>query len=171
MSNLFPKSVPADPTIHLTANTQPKSEGEKTASPYPFKEAVGALLYLALMTRPDISYAVGQVSRYCQNPNQQHWDAVTQIFAYLNGTIDYGIWLGGNRKGLIGYTDADFAGDRNDYRSTSGGIFFFNGGPVSWFSKKQPCTALSTTESEYIAACEATKTIIWLSCLLEDVRC
>jgi hypothetical protein len=168
MSNLFPKTVPADPTIHLTTNHQPKSEGEKTASPYPYKEAVGALLYLALMSRPDISYAVGQVSRYCQNPNQHHWKAVTQIFAYLNGTMDYGIWLGGNRNGLTGYTDADFAGDRNDYRSTSGGIFFFNGGPVSWFSKKQPCTALSTTESEYIAACEATKTIVWLSCLLED---
>ncbi|XP_045027096.1 secreted RxLR effector protein 161-like [Daphnia magna] len=120
------------------------------------------------MTRPDICYAVGQVSKYCQNPDPSHWDAVVQIFAYLKGTADYGIWLGGNRSGLVGFTDADYAGDKNDYRSTSGGIFFFNGGPVSWFSKKQSCTVLSTTESEYIAACEATKTIVWLSCLLED---
>ena len=168
MSNLAPKSIPADPSIRLIANKSPKSEGEKTTSPYPYREAVGALLYLALMTRPDISYAVGQVSKYCQNPNESHWNAVTQIFAYLNGTMDFGIWLGGERTGLIGYTDADYAGDKNDYRSTSGSIFFFHGGPVSWSSKKQTCTALSTTEAEYIAACEATKTAVWLSCLLQD---
>jgi hypothetical protein len=116
MSNLAPKSIPADPSIRLIANKSPKSEGEKTTSPYPYREAVGALLYLALMTRPDISYAVGQVSKYCQNPNESHWNAVTQIFAYLNGTMDFGIWLGGERTGLIGYTDADYAGDKNDYR-------------------------------------------------------
>jgi hypothetical protein len=168
MSNLASKSIPADPSIRLIANKSPKSEGEKTTSPYPYREAVGALLYLALMTRPDISYAVGQVSKYCQNPNESHWNAVTQIFAYLNGTMDFGIWLGGERTGLIGYTDADYAGDKNDYRSTSGSIFFFHGGPVSWSSKKQTCTALSTTEAEYIAACEATKTAVWLSCLLQD---
>jgi hypothetical protein len=168
MSNLAPKSIPADPSIRLIANKSPKSEGEKTTSPYPYREAVGALLYLALMTRPDISYAVGQVSKYCQNPNESHWNAVTQIFAYLNGTMDFGIWLGGERTGLIGYTDADYAGDKNDYRSTSGSIFFFHGGPVSWSSKKQTCTVLSTTEAEYIAACEATKTAVWLSCLLQD---
>lgn len=169
MSSLLPRSIPADPSTHLVTSKRPKSEGEMTtASPYPYREAVGALLYVALMTRPDICYAVGQVSKYCQNPDPSHWDAVVQIFAYLKGTADYGIWLGGNRSGLVGFTDADYAGDKNDYRSTSSGIFFFNGGPVSWFSKKQSCTALSTTESEYIAACEATKTIVWLSCLLED---
>ena len=168
MSKMIPKTIPADPSIRLIASKCPKSEGEKTTSPYPYREAVGALLYLALMTRPDISYAVGQVSKYCQNPNESHWNAVTQIFAYLNGTMDFGIWLGGERTGLIGYTDADFAGDKSDYRSTSGSIFFFHGGPVSWSSKKQSCTALSTTEAEYIAACEATKTAVWLSCLLQD---
>ena len=169
MSTFVPKTTPADPSVHLTASKAPKNEGEKnTTSPYPYREAVGALLYLALMTRPDISYAVGQVSKFSQNPNNSHWKAVTQIFAYLNGTKDLGIWLGGKRSGLTGFTDADFAGDRTDCRSTSGSIFFFHEGPVSWSSKKQTCTALSTTEAEYVAACEATKTAVWLSYLLQD---
>ncbi len=120
------------------------------------------------MTRPNISYAVGQVSKFSQNPNDSHWNAVIQIFSYLNGTSDLGILLGGKRLGLVGYTDADFAGDRVDYRSTSGSIFFFHEGPVSWSSKKQTCSALSTTESEYVAAFEATKTAVWLSHLLQD---
>ena len=93
--------------------------------PYPYKHAVGALLYLSLSTRPDISFAVGQVAKYSQNPDSTHWDAVTQIFAYLNGTKDLGIWIGGSEKGILGYSDADFAGDINDRSSTSGTIFFF----------------------------------------------
>ena len=120
MSDFHPKVVPADPNMHLSSNVQ-KSEGERTIFPHPYREAVGALLYVSLMTRPDISYAVGQVSKHCQNPNQSHWEAVEQIFAYLVGTMDYGIWLGAGRRGLIGYTDADFAGDRDDCSSTSGG--------------------------------------------------
>ena len=90
------------------------------------------------------------------------------ICAYLNGTLEFGIWLGGSLSGLVGFTDTDFARDKTGYRSTSGSIFFFHGGPVAWSSKKQPCTALSTTEAEYVAACEATKTAVWLSCLLQD---
>ena len=56
------------------------------------------------------------------------------------------------------YTNADFAGDVDDIKSTSGSIFFLNGGPVAWASKKQPCTSLSTTEAEYISACQGPKT-------------
>ena len=120
------------------------------------------------MTHPDISYAVGQVTKYCSNPYQSHWGAVLHIFAYLVGTIDYGIWLGGEKRGLTSYTDADFAGDRDYCSSTSGGIFFLHGGPVAWYSKKQPDIAQSTTESEYIALCEGTKMVVFLSRLQED---
>jgi hypothetical protein len=168
MSDLPPKCIPADPSVHLASDNVSKGKGEKTAFPYPYREAVGALLYVALMTRPDIAYAVGQVSKYCQNPNQSHWNAVSQIFSYLVGTKDYGIWLGGSQSGLVGYTNANFAGDQDDCRSTSGGIFFLHGGPVALFSKKQPDIAQSTTESEYIALCEGTKSIVFLCRLQED---
>jgi hypothetical protein len=104
MSDLPPKLIPADPSVHLASPNVSKGEGEKTAFPYPYRVAVGALLYIALMTRPDIAYAVGQV------------------------------WLGGSQCGLIGYTDANFAGDRNQCRSTSGGILF----SLAWW----PCSGV-----------------------------
>jgi hypothetical protein len=119
MSDLPPKLIPADPSVHLASDNVSKGEGEKTAFPYPYRAAVGALLYVALMTRPDIAYAVGQV------------------------------WLGGSQCGLIGYTDANSAGDRNQCRSTSGSIhFLLHGGPVAWLSKKHPDIAQSTSELE-----------------------
>lgn len=86
----------------------------------------------------------------------------------MNGTHKFGIWIGGARTGLVGFSDADFAGDTTDRKSISGNIFFFHGGPVAWSSNKHQCTALSTTESEYISACEAAKTAVWLSYLLKD---
>ena len=168
MADLHPKVIPADPTKRLKTANPMKSEGEMPQTRYPYREAVGALLYLALSTRPDISYAVSQIAKHCQNPDATHWEAVIQILAYLKGTKDLRIWLGGKQDGIVGYSDADFAGDINDRSSTSGSIFFFRGGPVAWSSKKQTCIALSTTEAEYVAACEATKTAVWLRCLLQD---
>ncbi len=167
MEEIATRAIPADPKIRLSAATNPKSEGEES---YSFREPVGALLYLSLQTRPDISYAVCQVAKYCQNPKTEHWRALVQIFGYLKATRDYGIWLGGERTGLVGFADADFAGDVNDRKSTSGSIFFLHNGPVAWASKKQPCTALSTTEAEYISACQATKTAVWFQYLLEDLN-
>lgn len=160
--------IPADLSVHLTSSNVSKSEGEKTVFPYPYREAVGAVPHVALMTRPDISYAVDQVFKYCQNQNKSHWDAVIQIFAYLVGTMDYGIWLGGSPIGNVGFTDANFAGDRDDCRSTSGAIFFLHGGPMSWFSKKQPDIAQPTTESEYITLFDGVNSIVFLSRLQED---
>ena len=125
LTNCNPKSTPADSNARLNAAMVPKSEGEKKKKPTTdYRSAVGALLYLATMTRPDISYAVSQVAKYCENPQPAQWNAVKRIFAYQKGTCDYGLWLGGRDEGVVGYTDADYAGDTDNSKSTSGNIFF-----------------------------------------------
>ena len=90
----------------------PQTEAEhEIMQKIPYHEVVGSLLYLVVNTRPDIAYAVSEVSKYCQVPGLGHWKAVKQILWYLKGTADYGILLGGDDLKLIGYTDADWAGD------------------------------------------------------------
>ena len=171
MSNCQPRSTPADPNARLSSSMTPQTEGGNLdMSTVPFREAVGLLLYLTTTTRPDIAFAVSQVSKFCQDPQPAHWKAVKRIFAYLKGTSDFGLWLGGRRdEDVTGYTDADYAGDTDDRKSTSGSIFFFHGGPIAWSSRKQKCTALSTTEAEYVSLSEAIKDALWISSLAKDL--
>ncbi len=136
----------------------------------PYREAVGCLMYITTTTRPEIAFAVGQVSKFCQNPGAAHWNAVKRILSYLAGTINHGLCFGGGSPTTAGYTDADYAGDKDNFRSTTGFIFMLHGGPVSWSSRRQTCTALSTTESEFVAACETSKEGVWLTRLMEDIR-
>ncbi len=113
-----------------------------------YQSAVGSLLYLATETRPDITYAVNNV---CAHPSNQHWTAVKQIFRYLSGTIDHGL-LYEKTKGptkLVGFSDADWAGDTEYFKSTSGYCLEIGGTLITWKSKKQACVALSTAEAEY----------------------
>lgn len=111
-----------------------------------YKEADGAPFYLFTTTRPDISFAVGQVAKFNQNPGTQHWKAVKRIFRYIAGTRTFEI-LYSKKKGemVMGYTDADHAGDLDDRASTSGCVFLCSGGSISWFSHKQECNSPSTT--------------------------
>ena len=106
--------------------------------------------------------SVGQVSRYSQSPGQEHWKALKRILAYLRKTLNYGLLFGGGDDELYDYCDADYAGDLGNRRSTSGAVFTLHNGPVSWFSRRQSCVALSTTESEFISAAEGAKEAIWL---------
>ena len=128
----------------------------------PLLEGVGCLLHLVGLTRPDIAYAVGQLSRFTQNPGPEHWKAFKRILAYLRKTPKFGVQFGGGSSVLQGYVDADYAGDLDNRRSTSGAVFTLNGGPISWHSRRQSCVALSTTESEFISAADGTKEAIWL---------
>ena len=164
MADCLPLKLPAEPGCHLAEI--PDAENTKR---YPYREAIGSLMYLMAVSRPDIAFAVGQASRHCENPQPQHWAAVKRIFAYLQGTINYGICYGLNQNGLRGYSDSDYAGDPNTRKSTTGFLFLFNGGPVAWSSKRQPCVALSSTEAEFVAACEATKEGVWLGRLMSDL--
>ena len=128
-------------------------------------------MYATIGTRADIAYAVGVVSQYMANPGPQHWIATQRIFKYLKGTLDHVLQYGGSSSSLqaVGYCDADYAGDIDTRRSTTGYTFLLAGGAISWNSKKQPTVALSTTEAEYMAATHATKEAIWLHKLFKDI--
>lgn len=99
----------------------------------------------------------------------EHWEAVKWILKYLRGTSKLCLSFGGSEPVLEGFTDADLAGDLDNRKSTSGYLFTFCGGAVSWQSKLQKCVALSTTESEYIAANEAGKEMIWLQRFIQEL--
>jgi hypothetical protein len=132
---------------------------------------VGALRYL-VNTRPDLSYAVGYVSRFIEKPTTEHLLAVKRVLRYIAGTVDYGCHYG-KKKGadvLVGYSDSDLARDVDTRKSTTGVLFFLNDNLVTWQSQKQRVVALSSCEAEYIAATTAACQGIWLSRLLAEFK-
>jgi len=163
-------STPSDPHVHLS---YPLPDDCDSSIPnFPYQEIVGSLLYLATHSRPDIAQAVSVVSQYATNFREIHCNAVKRILKYLRGTTDFALCYSSVPTGnqvLVAYTDADYAGDLNDRKSRSGSLLFLNNGPVLWLSRKQPCTASSTTESEYIAASLTSKEIVWARRLLHDL--
>jgi hypothetical protein len=109
------------------------------------------------------------MAQFSEKPQKHHWIAVKRIFAYPKGTQEYGIRFGPGHDCLRGYSDSDFADYLNSRRSTKAFIFILNGGQLAWSSGRQPCVTLSSTESEFVAACEAAKEAIWLKRLMKDV--
>jgi len=128
----------------------------------PYASAVVSLMYAMLCRRPDICFTVGLVSRYQSNPGPTHWQAVKRSMRYLCGTIDLILCYQGGDLKLRGYSYADWGGDPDESRSTSGYVFTLSGGAISWCSKKQDCITLSTMETKYIARSITTQEAIWL---------
>ena len=127
-----------------------------------YRNAVGCLMYLMVGTRPDLAAAVGVLSQFASDPCPTHWQALKRVFKYVQGTKTHGVeFQAKDQEGLEGYSDADWAGDVETRRSTSGYAFMMNGGCISWISKKQR-TALSTMEAEYMTLTEAVQEVIWL---------
>lgn len=137
---------------------------------FPFRQAVGSILYAASKTRPDIAYAVNVVSRYLENPTEHDVQNVKRILRYLNGNSKAFLKFSGDGKNVLyAYSDADFAGDKIDRKSTSGFVIMYMGGPVGWRACKQPIVATSTTESEFIAADLCAKELVYLKAVLEQL--
>ena len=150
-----------------------RQPGELQADQSLYQQAIGCSMWVSKGTRPDITYIIGQLSQHCNEPTIRHWNAVLRVFRYLKGTINYSISYGtgrGEGPKLQGYSDADYAGDTVDRRSTSGHIYLLNSGPVTWSSTKQRCVATSTTESEYISLSEASKQGQWIRALLRELQ-
>ncbi|CAA7020014.1 unnamed protein product [Microthlaspi erraticum] len=158
------RTTPMDANIKLK-----RDEGSLLPDPRPYRSLVGSLLYLTI-TRPDISFAVGLVSRFMQSPRKPHLEAAKKILKYVKTTLGMGLMYKYNAKvSLYGFTDADFGGDLDGRKSTSGFVFLCGDTSVSWCSKKQATVSLSTTEAEYKASTLAAQECIWLRRLLEDL--
>ncbi|CAL2238507.1 unnamed protein product [Prunus armeniaca] len=165
-------STPLAAHFKLSGQQCPKSEEEQQVmEKVPYANVVGCLMYAMVCTRPDIAQAISVVSRYMGNPGKQHWDAVKWILRYLKGSWRQRIMFEKQKENarVLGYVDADYAGDLDKRRSTSGYVFTCAGRPISWRALLQPITALSTTEAEYIALAEAGKEAIWLNGLVSQM--
>ena len=130
-----------------------------------FRELIGALLWIGLLTRPDIASSVRAEARYCSAPTLIHWKVARSILGYAMRTSSYGIsFQRGTFTGisLISFADADYASRSTDRRNVSGGVVMCAGGPASWDSKTQKCVTLSTTQAEYVAMSDMGKDILFL---------
>lgn len=166
MDDCKPVGTPVDPGSHLMKAT----EDEEALEQQKYQSLVGSLMYLSTSTRPDLAYAVGTLARFSSKPNRSHWTAAKRVLRYLRGTKNHGIvFTESESVECLGYSDADWAGDREDRRSTSGYLFLMAGGPVSWKSRKQGTVALSTAEAEYIALSSAAQETVWLRRLVSEL--
>jgi len=149
----------------------PDEESNLLHESFSYRSAVGALLYLATGTRPDIAHAVGLVSRNLEKPSHEDFIKVKRIFRYLQGTTDHGlVYRPGYKPGVIeNYSDADHGGDFQTGRSTTGVVCLHAGAAISWLSQRQSSVAISTTEAEIVAASEAAREVVWLRRLMETM--
>ena len=129
-------------------------------------------MYVMLGTRPDLTYAVGKLARFSVNPSPDHFSAVLRTFGYLKNTADARLVyrrVNVSSPGPHGYTDADFAGDHTDAKSTSGYVFFLGDTAFSWSSKKQEAVSTSTMEAEYIALYFSVQQAVWIHSFLDQI--
>nr|GEV83482.1 hypothetical protein [Tanacetum cinerariifolium] len=133
-----------------------------------YHSMIGALMYLT-SSRPDIVHATCLCAWYQAKPTEKHLKEVKRIFCYLQGTINTGIWYSKDSSfELIGFLDADYAGCKDTFKSTSGEAQFLGEKLVSWSSKKQDCTALSTAEAEYVSLSACCAQVLWMRAQLTD---
>lgn len=158
-SNLSnPTAIPMEKGMYT--NQENFCNDKKLDKAVPFREAIGSLLYLSTISRPDISFAVNYLSRFNNKPMKSHWTMVKRIFSYLQGTINFGISFNGDSK-LVAYSDSDYAGDPTTRHSTSG-VLLMRGGPIVWFTQKQHMLANSTSDAEYRAAVSCIDEVCWI---------
>ncbi|GJY41311.1 retrovirus-related pol polyprotein from transposon TNT 1-94 [Tanacetum coccineum] len=133
-----------------------------------YRSMIGALMYLT-SSRPDIVHATCLCARYQAKPTEKHLKEVKRIFRYLRGTVNTGLWYTKDSGfELTGFSDADYAGCKDTFKSTSGGAQFLGEKLVSWSSKKQDCTALSTAEAEYVSLSACCAQVLWMRTQLTD---
>jgi len=170
LENASTVSTPFVPGLKLGKEFCPTDEEAKAEMVnVPYRELLGLLMFIANGTRPDISYHVNILAQVANNPGRIHWEAAKRVVRYLKGTRDYKLTWGHSGGGLVGYSDASHGTEDLGWKSMTGYTFIMFGGAVSWCAKKQEVIALSSAESEYIAMTHASKELIWIRSLLDEL--
>jgi Reverse transcriptase (RNA-dependent DNA polymerase) len=177
MTDCKPVFTPMDTKIHLSADDPINNETVRSMKirdrEVSYQSIVGSLMWLALATRPDLAYTVGVIGRYSANPKLCHWTMAKRALRYLKATKDLALIFDGSDVNMDmefhGYSDANWNGDHDTSRSTSGYVFISNHGAIGWSSKLQSMVSLSSTESEYIGLSNAGQHIAWLRTLFEEI--
>jgi hypothetical protein len=160
-----------NPLLSVKDSPQIEQERKEMVS-VPYREALGKLIYLATVTRPDISYAVGVLCHFSEDPGKTHWLALKHILQYLQKMTNYKLIYGlpsDLEELFVTHSDADLGGNVDNSPSTSGFVLSIGGGAVMWSSRLQHHTSLSSTESEYPTASATGCEMIWICELLDEV--
>ncbi len=155
MSNCHTCPTPMTPKMELTTAQSPQTHAKcMEAKTIPYQNVTGSLLYATMATQPNIAFAVGVLCHFNSNHGQTHWTAAKWVMPYLKGRRFHGCRLG----------------DVETWKSTSGYIFTFPGGPISWSSKAQVTLALSSTEAKYVSTTQAAQEAIYLCTFLSELN-
>ncbi|CAI7910414.1 unnamed protein product [Closterium sp. NIES-53] len=170
---LTPTTI-STPYRYTAGNDKAESAPLKPAGIRNYQRKLGCLLFAAVTCRPDLSYSASQLATYLKRPEDEHMKELDRALHYLVSTPTIGLIYFKSKTTtpkLIGYVDADHAGDPDNKRSRTGYIYRLEPiGPISWQSSKQELIALSSAEAEYIALCSVTKEGLYLRELLEEAK-
>ncbi|KAE9334786.1 hypothetical protein PF008_g13793 [Phytophthora fragariae] len=165
-----PQNTPMVPKTRLDKLTdEPSAEEVAEMQAKPFHQVVGSLLYLARVSRPDLSFTINQLARHCATPRKEAWTAAKYALRYLRKTKDIELVLRPIEDGMRIATDADWANDLQDRKSVSGFVVYLFGCPVHWGSSKQSVIALSSTTAEFIAASDGLQQAEWIKLVAMEV--
>lgn len=168
MQDCRTRETPCDQKLEYSENAMKMSDVKM------YRKAVGSLIYLTTCTRPDLSFVVSRLSQYFAEPTEEQWVTVKHVLRYLKGTSKKGLCFkgdGSEKLGIQAYSDADWASDTSDRRSTTGYCVSLskNSSLVSWKTRKQPTVALSTCEAEYMALASTIQECLYLEQLLKGI--
>jgi hypothetical protein len=138
-----------------------------------YRSGVGKLLYLVKLSRPDLSSSVRELSKFMDGACEEHSEAMTRLMGYVQATESYGLRLEPDskfRNSIIGYSDSNFASDKDTRRSVTGFAIYYSGCLVAWKSKMQQCVTLSSTEAEYVACSQCANDMEFVRQILESVK-
>lgn len=166
MENCKPSYTPLDPGIKLRKCADSSCKKHEPSS---YQSLVGALMYLAVSTRPDIVHTINKLSQFNSDPHAEHAVALKHLLRYLSTNCKAKLTYTKSSEDVKGYVDADWAGNPDNRKSCTGLVFIFAGAAVSWESKKQTSVALSSTEAEYMALSQASKEAVYLRNLVIEL--